>query len=30
MLLSVLTKDLNGESLTKNLVAFNLNITGVH
>ena len=30
MLLYLLTKDLNEESLTKNLVAFNFNITGVH
>ena len=30
MLLSVLTKDSNWERLTKNLVTFNFNITGVH
>ena len=30
MLLSVLTKNLNWESLTKNLVTFNFNIMGIH
>ena len=29
MLLSVLTKNLNWESLTKNLVTFNFNIMGI-
>ena len=30
MFLSVLTKNLNWESLTKNLVTFNFNIMGLH
>ena len=30
MVLSVLTKNLNWESLTKNLVIFNFNIMGIH